>query len=104
MSNLLNTIPYLCCALSKPVVWLPVIFSKLDFENACLQVPASDSASPVVSVSVQLSSLLLLLYCYICSLASCCCPSAGDSIIVHAPFVYIAYITSTCIILQHTMV
>ena len=103
-SSLLNTIPCLCCALSKQTLWTPVNFNKLVFENAYFQVPATDSTSPVVSVSVRLSSLLLLLYCYICSLASCCYPSADDSIIVHAPIVYITYITVTCIILQHTMV
>ena len=37
----------------------------------------TDSASP-------LSSLPLVLCCYTCSLTTCCCPSAGDSIIAHA--------------------
>ena len=67
MNNLLNTISYPCWALSKPIVKLPVIFNKPVFENAYLHVPATGSASPVVSVSVPVPSLLLLLYCYIYS-------------------------------------
>jgi len=93
MNTLLNTISHLRWALFKPTVWPLVILNKPVFDNTCLQVPATDSASPVVRVSVPLSSLLLLLYCYICSLTNCCCTSAGDSIVVHIPFVYITYTT-----------
>ena len=49
----------------QTTVWLMVILNKPVFENADLHVPAADSVSPVVSVSVPLSSLLLLLYCVV---------------------------------------
>ena len=56
MNTLLNTISHLRWALFKPTLWLLVILNKPVFDNTCLQVPATDSASPVVRVSVPLSS------------------------------------------------
>jgi len=64
---------------------LGTVFNKPVFENAGFHVLATNSASPVVSVSVLLSLLLLFVYCYICSLANSSCLTASDSIFYRFP-------------------